>query len=43
MTRFVKTVGAGLLMMKEVESLEKALVNPDEALCGDHGRRKGFG
>jgi phosphoglycerate kinase len=24
----VKTVGAGLLMMKEVESLEKALVNP---------------
>ena len=28
MTRFVKTVGAGFLMMKEVESLERALVNP---------------
>jgi phosphoglycerate kinase len=28
MTHFVKTVGAGLLMMKEIESLEKALVNP---------------
>jgi phosphoglycerate kinase len=28
MTRFVKTVAAGFLMMKEVESLEKALVNP---------------
>jgi len=28
MTRFVKTVGAGFLMIKEVESLEKALVNP---------------
>ena len=30
MTRFVKTVGAGFLMMKEVESLEKALVNPQK-------------
>ncbi|MGZ3615191.1 MAG: phosphoglycerate kinase, partial [Thermodesulfobacteriota bacterium] len=30
MTRFVKTVAAGLLMMKEVESLEKALVNPQK-------------
>jgi phosphoglycerate kinase len=28
MTRFVKTVAAGFLMMKEIESLEKALVNP---------------
>jgi len=28
MTRFVKTVAAGFLMMKEVESLEKALVSP---------------
>jgi len=27
MTRYVKTVAAGFLMMKEVESLEKALVN----------------
>jgi phosphoglycerate kinase len=28
MTRYVKTVAAGLLMMKEVESLQRALVNP---------------
>jgi phosphoglycerate kinase len=28
MTRYVKTVVAGFLMMKEIESLEKALVNP---------------
>ena len=28
MTRYVKTVAAGFLMMKEVESLEKALLNP---------------
>ena len=28
MTRFVKVIAAGFLMMKEVESLEKALVNP---------------
>ena len=28
MTRYVKTVAAGFLMMKEVESLEKALVHP---------------
>jgi phosphoglycerate kinase len=28
MTRYVKTVAAGFLMIKEVESLEKALVNP---------------
>jgi len=30
MTRFVKTVAVGFLMMKEVESLEKALVNPEK-------------
>ena len=30
MTRFVKVVAAGFLMMKEVESLEKALVNPQK-------------
>ena len=30
MTRFVKIVAAGFLMMKEVESLEKALVNPQK-------------
>jgi phosphoglycerate kinase len=29
-TRFVKTVAAGFLMMREVESLEKALVNPQK-------------
>lgn len=28
MTRYVQNVGAGFLMIKEVESLEKALVNP---------------
>jgi phosphoglycerate kinase len=28
MTRCIKTVAAGFLMMKEVESLEKALINP---------------
>jgi phosphoglycerate kinase len=28
MTRYVKTVAAGFLMMKEVESLQRALVNP---------------
>jgi phosphoglycerate kinase len=30
MTRFVTTVAAGFLMMKELESLEKALVNPEK-------------
>ena len=30
MTRYVKTVAAGFLMMKEVESLEKALVKPQK-------------
>lgn len=28
MTRYVKTVAAGFLMMKEIESLEKVLINP---------------
>ena len=30
MTRFVKVVAAGFLMMKEIKSLEKALVNPQK-------------
>ncbi|HVP76448.1 MAG TPA: phosphoglycerate kinase [Thermodesulfobacteriota bacterium] len=30
MTRYVKTVAAGLLMIKEVESLQRALVNPQK-------------
>ena len=30
MTRYVKTLVAGFLMMEEIESLEKALVNPQE-------------
>jgi phosphoglycerate kinase len=30
MTRFVKTAAAGFLLMKEVQSLEKALVNPEK-------------
>jgi len=30
MTRYVKIVAAGFLMMKEIESLEKALVNPEK-------------
>jgi len=30
MARFVKIVAAGFLMMKEIESLEKALVNPQK-------------
>lgn len=30
MTRFVKVLAAGFLMMKEIESLEKALVNPQK-------------
>jgi len=30
MTRYVKTVAAGFLMMKEIESLEKALVDPQK-------------
>jgi phosphoglycerate kinase len=30
MTRFVKTLAAGFLMMEEIESLEKVLVNPQK-------------
>jgi len=30
MTRYVKTLAAGFLMMKEIECLEKALVNPQK-------------
>jgi phosphoglycerate kinase len=30
MTRYVKTLAAGFLMMKEIESLEKALANPQK-------------
>jgi len=30
MTRFVKTVAAGFLMMKEIDSIEKALVSPQK-------------
>jgi len=30
MTRFVKEVSAGFLMMEEIESLEKALINPSK-------------
>jgi phosphoglycerate kinase len=30
MTRYVKTLAAGFLMMKEVESLQRALVNPQK-------------
>lgn len=30
MTRYIESAGAGLLMMKEVESLEMALVNPQK-------------
>jgi phosphoglycerate kinase len=30
MTRYVKSVAAGFLMMKEIESLEKALINPQK-------------
>jgi phosphoglycerate kinase len=40
MTRFVKTVGAGFLMMKEVESLEKALVNPEKPYVAIMGGAK---
>jgi phosphoglycerate kinase len=40
MTRFVKTVAAGFLMMKEVESLEKALVNPEKPYVGILGGAK---
>jgi phosphoglycerate kinase len=30
MTKYVKTVAAGFLMIKEIESLEKALINPQK-------------
>jgi phosphoglycerate kinase len=30
MTRYIETVAAGFLMMKEIKSLEKALVNPEK-------------
>ncbi len=40
MTRFVKAVGAGFLMMKEVESLEKALVNPEKPYVAIMGGAK---
>ena len=40
MTHFVKTVGAGFLMMKEIESLEKALVNPQKPYVAIMGGAK---
>jgi len=42
MTRFVKTVAAGFLMMKEIESLEKALVNPQKPYVAILGGAKVF-
>ncbi|RPJ00159.1 MAG: phosphoglycerate kinase, partial [Deltaproteobacteria bacterium] len=40
MTRIVKTVGAGFLMTKEIESLEKALVNPEKPYVAIMGGAK---
>jgi phosphoglycerate kinase len=40
MTRFVKAIGAGFLMMKEIESLEKALVNPEKPYVAIMGGAK---
>jgi phosphoglycerate kinase len=40
MTRFVRSVGAGFLMMKEIESLEKALVNPEKPYVAIMGGAK---
>ncbi len=40
MTRFVKTVAAGFLMIKEIESLEKALVNPQKPYVAIMGGAK---
>jgi phosphoglycerate kinase len=40
MTRFVKTVGAGFLMMKEVESLERALLDPEKPYVAIMGGAK---
>ncbi len=39
-TYFVKTVGAGFLMMKEIESLQKALVNPQKPYVAIMGGAK---
>ena len=39
-THFVKTVAAGFLMMKEIESLEKALVNPQKPYVAIMGGAK---
>jgi phosphoglycerate kinase len=39
-THFVKTFGAGFLMMKEIESLEKALVNPQKPYVAIMGGAK---
>ena len=40
MTRHVKTVAAGFLMMKEIESLEKALVHPQKPYVAIMGGAK---
>ena len=40
MTRYVKTVAAGFLMMKEIESLEKALVNPQKPYVAILGEQR---
>ncbi|HSB04767.1 MAG TPA: phosphoglycerate kinase [Thermodesulfobacteriota bacterium] len=40
MAHLVKTVGAGFLMMKEIESLEKALVNPQKPYVAIMGGAK---
>jgi phosphoglycerate kinase len=40
MTRYVKTVAAGFLMMKEVESLEKALMHPEKPYVAIMGGAK---
>ena len=40
MTRFVRAFGAGFLMMKEIESLEKALVNPEKPYVAIMGGAK---
>ncbi len=40
MTRFVKTIGAGFLMMREITNLEKALVNPEKPYVAIMGGAK---
>jgi phosphoglycerate kinase len=40
MTHSIKTVGAGFLMMKEIESLEKALANPEKPYLAIMGGAK---